>query len=149
MRKFEGHVPQVIVTLTPDGLLAVELPSRGPTRHKVELRTGNAEAALRVILEAQARGEYEIGQDGAPTQAQVKHWERHAMWPDDRCRFCIAEGRVANGGRKRVRKSQLIAQTAVREGKIEIRRLTEVRKRTASSGNEKIEVRKSMKELGL
>lgn len=90
-----SRVPQLILTLTPQGELAVELPGQQATRRQVVLRTGEAGQSLLRMLEAQARDQCEIGLDGAPTIAQVRHWERHETWPDSHCRFCLAEGRAS------------------------------------------------------
>ena len=87
-------IPQLIVTLTATGELAVELPGSQGTRRKVTLRVSEAGASLVRMLEAQAREGAEIGLDGAPTVAQVRHWERHSIGPSTSCRFCIAEGRA-------------------------------------------------------
>lgn len=90
-----SRTPQLIITLTPQGTLAVELPGSQATRRQVAIRTGDAGETLLRILEAQARDATEIGLDGAPTQKQVLHWERHGQWPSSSCRFCIAEGRAS------------------------------------------------------
>lgn len=89
-----SRTPQLIVTLTPQGALAVELPGHMATRRQVLLAQGEAGPTLLRMLEAQARDGMEIGLDGAPTQAQVRHWERHSQWPSSSCRFCLAEGRA-------------------------------------------------------
>lgn len=89
-------IPQVILTLNPEtGELQVELPGFMATRRKITLRESDAGASLKRILAAQAANRAEIGLDGAPTQRQVQHWERHATWPDGKCRFCVAEGRAS------------------------------------------------------
>lgn len=87
-------IPQLIVTLTPEGKLAVELPGFQATRRQIVLRTPEAGENLIKMLQAQAMDKTEIGLDGAPTEAQVRHWERHATWPDSHCRFCLSEGRA-------------------------------------------------------
>lgn len=89
-----SRIPQLIVTITPQGHLAVELPGHQATRRQVVLNEREAGASLLRMLEGQARDAAEIGLDGAPTSAQVKHWERHQIWADAHCRFCIAEGRA-------------------------------------------------------
>lgn len=93
-------VPQIIVSLLPDGQMCVELPGPSASRRKVELREGEVEQTLRRILEHQMLGEVEIGLDGAPTGAQVEHWERHQEWAKNGCRFCMDEGRYASNGGK-------------------------------------------------
>lgn len=87
-------VPQVVVALDALGQLVVELPGPMATRRKVVMRRGEVETTLVRILEHQMVGEIEIGTDGAPTQQQVTHWERHQVWPQASCRFCLAEGRI-------------------------------------------------------
>lgn len=116
-------VPQVLVTLTPQGELAVELPGSQATRRKVILSVGSVESSLRRILEAQVGDATEIGLDGAPTARQVQHWEKHSEWPRLDCRFCIAEGR-ADPKPQRVRKTIV----EKRPDGVEIRRVAEGQK---------------------
>lgn len=89
-----SRTPQLILTLTPQGTLAVELPGFQGTRRRIDIHLAEAGPTLLRILEAQVREATEIGADGAPTQAQVKHWEKHATWPSASCRFCLGEGRA-------------------------------------------------------
>ncbi|SRR5258708_2883141 len=96
-----SKTPQVIVSLTPQGGLKVELPGIMATRRSIDIRTAEAGETLLRILMAQFHDRTEIGLDGAPTGQQLKHWERHGTWPDSRCRFCLAEGRVAAAQPKR------------------------------------------------
>lgn len=103
-----AKTPQVIVTLSPQGGLVVELPGIMATRRKIELRTSEAGQSLLRILEAQAADQTEIGLDGAPTVAQVAHWERHMDWPSDRCKFCIAEGRIKGTAPKRAKSKTIV-----------------------------------------
>jgi hypothetical protein len=97
-----ANLPQVIVTLAPNGTLIAELPGPNGARRQVALGSGFrkdmgrdpvplVEESLTRILQGQLASRVEIGLDGAPTQAQVKHWERHEIWADPTCRFCIAE----------------------------------------------------------
>ena len=116
-----SRVPQLLVTLTPEGKLAIELPGIAATRRKIEIRESEAGATLLRILNAQAREVTEIGLDGAPTAKQVLHWERHNIWPDSRCRFCLAEGRI-KPDYKRVQTKKLVER---RPDGVEIRRFTE------------------------
>lgn len=117
-----ARTPQLLITLTPEGVLAVELPGFQATRRQIILRSAEAGETLLRMLEAQARDQAEIGQDGAPTAAQVKHWERHSIWKDRHCRFCIAEGTkpeyIRHGNAKR--KKALVAKS--RDG-VEVRRM--------------------------
>jgi hypothetical protein len=85
-----ANLPQVIVTLAPNGTLIAELPGPNGARRQVPLGKNPGETLTR-ILQNQLSNRTEIGLDGAPTQAQVKHWERHEIWADPTCRFCIAE----------------------------------------------------------
>lgn len=113
-------IPQVIVTLAASGGgLVVELPGQQATRRQVHLTPANAGETLLRILQAQQQDRSEIGLDGAPTQAQVTHWEKHGVWPDPRCRFCLAEGR-AHKAPSDVRKAYLVSRGA--DG-VEVRRL--------------------------
>lgn len=135
-------VPQLILTLSPQGALVVELPGSFATRRKIELREADALATLRRILEAQAQDQTEIGLDGAPTTAQVKHWERHGTWPDTRCKFCVAEGRFGAPAQFRRSRSELVYKTP---GGVEVRRL-----RPKQSGEKKrSRASRDAKELGL
>lgn len=85
-----ANLPQVIVTLAPNGALIAELPGPNGARRQVPLGKDPGETLLR-ILQGQLSSRVEIGLDGAPTEAQVRHWERHEIWADPTCRFCIAE----------------------------------------------------------
>lgn len=90
-------VPQVIVTIDPQGKLVAELPGPSCTRRQVHMRSGEAEETLLRILQHQLLSKVEIGLDGAPTQRQVDHWERHQIWPNEGCRWCIEEDRIGSG----------------------------------------------------
>ena len=79
-------IPQVIITLSPSGDIVAELPGPFATRRQIALRAGHVEQSLRKMLEAQQASRTEIGTDGAPTIAQVRHWECHEIWPDERCK---------------------------------------------------------------
>lgn len=115
------RVPQLIVTLTPQGELAVELPGFMATRRKVLLRAKDAGETLLAMLNGQLKDQVEIGLDGAPTQAQVKHWERHQIWADSHCRFCIAEGRAKpDYGAQRQKRTTMVYKTP--DG-VEVRRI--------------------------
>lgn len=89
-----SRTPQVIISLSPDEKLICELPGHMGTRRQIEIRESDAGQTLLRILEGQARDGIELGLDGAPTAAQVRHWERHGTWASQQCRFCIAEGRA-------------------------------------------------------
>ena len=109
-------VPQIIITLHPEtGQIVAELPGFMATRRKVEVRDLET---LRRMLDAQRDNRSEIGSDGAPTQAQVKHWEDHGIWPSDRCRFCLSEGRINKPSGER-RRPVVVAQN----GEVTVRRL--------------------------
>ena len=69
-------IPQVIVTLSPQGHLQAELPGANGSRRRVDLRADSAVKTLTRILQGQLQSKVEIGLDGAPTQAQVRHWAR-------------------------------------------------------------------------
>lgn len=139
-----ANVPQVIVTLDPEtGGLVAELPGFMATRRKVELRGDAIGATLRRILEAQLENKSEIGQDGAPTQAQVRHWEQHGVWADERCRFCLAEGR-ARPSAQRVRRAYTISG-GKGANEVEVR----VLKPGASGSHKTLNSRKNAEDIGL
>lgn len=102
-------VPQVIVTLSPEGELVAELPGSTPTRRQVPLASGHVEQSLRRMLEAQQEGNFGIGLDGAPTAAQARHWQQHEDFPNERCAFCRAEGRVGGVSSYRRKEFMIVA----------------------------------------
>jgi hypothetical protein len=117
-----ANLPQVIVTLAPNGTLIAELPGPNGARRQVPLGKNPGETLVR-ILQGQLNSRVEIGLDGAPTQAQVKHWERHEIWADPTCRFCIAER-----GLHPRQKPKAVADKAVVVSKsdgVEVRRLSD------------------------
>lgn len=78
-----------------NGRLCVLLAGPKQTDREVTL-FGHGETicdTIHRILKARETGDYEIGEDGEPTEAQVRHWERHVIWPDSQCSFCRAERR--------------------------------------------------------
>lgn len=113
-----SRVPQLIISLSPEGKICCELPGSQGTRRKLDIATSAAGETLLRILEAQGRGSAEIGLDGAPTQKQVLHWERHATWASASCRFCLAEGR-AQPDHKRVARAPVLS----RPDGVQVRRL--------------------------
>jgi hypothetical protein len=52
---------------------------------------------LHRILSAQINNKSKLGEDGAPTQAQSLHWQRHETFSDPSCTFCKSEGRFEPG----------------------------------------------------
>lgn len=139
-----SKTPQVIVSLTPQGGLKVELPGTGGIRRSIEMRTSEAGETLLRILVNQRLDQTEIGTDGAPTTQQLKHWERHSIWPDSRCRFCLAEGRAKATEPKRLRLSELISHEGGENG-VTVRRIAAKQK-----GKAKAEVTKKLaQDLGL
>jgi hypothetical protein len=104
MPTIAGTTPTVIVTLDPaTGALRAELPSPAG-RRKLDIKPGTLEATLLTVLEGMSVKRYAIGEDGAPTQSQVQHWERHTIWSDPQCPHCIGEGRFAKSGKQRNRR---------------------------------------------
>lgn len=112
---------QAIVTLNAETqALQIELPGVNGYRRRVELRPGDSiENVLRVCLEGMAKKQYSVGEDGAPTSAQVRHWQRHGTarphaegrieyftadgqigWGDPQCPFCQAEGRFSRATKR-------------------------------------------------
>ena len=100
------RIPQIIITLSPQGDLQAELPWAGGRRI---IRLGNThgskrdeaiELTLRRMLEAQRDQRVIVGEDGAPVQQQVEHWEKHSEWPNEQCPFCRSEGRLLRGHKR-------------------------------------------------
>lgn len=85
----ESRIPQVIITLSPDGLLQAELPHSGG-RHHVLI---SSLEDISQILAAQLRQTPEtIGLDRAPPNGQIRHWDKHLdkKESDPNCPWCIA-----------------------------------------------------------
>jgi hypothetical protein len=129
------------VHLSSEGKLLVQLPGFTGTERTIQIRRDEAGETLTRILMALEADRTEIGLDGAPTQAQVRHWERHATWPDERCRFCLAEGRIRPSV-ARVRRAYTVMKDE-RNG-VEVRRLRE-----GESGKRVQRSRKTLEELDL
>lgn len=94
--------PSVIVSLSPSGGLQLELPGVVGTARIIPLRRTTSidpVKTIETVLVALAAGQHSIGLDGAPTRAQVDHWERHQTFPDARCAFCRAAAALARVGR--------------------------------------------------
>lgn len=50
------------------------------------------------ILEARVANRSQIGEDGNPTEQQVRHWQKHSgIFGDPSCPFCISEGKFEKG----------------------------------------------------
>lgn len=120
-----AKTPQVLITLSPLGNLQVELPGISPTRRTVILTDREAVATIKRILYGQLADKAEIGEDGAPTIAQVRHWEKHEVFSDSSCRFCIAEGRTFGPGRPK-RAHTIRKDSEVEISRISIKRFDEV-----------------------
>lgn len=117
-------VPQVIVTLSPEGGLLAELPGVNGFRRQVPLRSGEAGESLLRILHAQlVSGHTRIGLDEAPTEAQVWHWEHHGVFAEATCPWCQELARAQ--GRKRVARKRAQPPVVIAEhGDVTIRRFT-------------------------
>lgn len=145
------RTPQLTLSLSPEGLLQTELPGAFATRRKLPLQGDPATVlcTIRTILEALGNDRTEIGQDGAPTEAQVRHWERHCgegfqAQGDTRCRFCLEEGRFGAPAQHRTIRKPLVYRTT--EG-VEVRRIAA---RTSGLGPQVSRVeKKTAEELGL
>lgn len=86
----ESRIPQVIITLSPDGLLQAELPHSGG-RHHVLI---SSLEDISQILAAQLRQTPEtIGLDRSPPNGQIRHWDKHSdkKERDPNCPWCIAD----------------------------------------------------------
>lgn len=134
------RVPQLILTLSPEGGLVLELPGTQSTRRQVPVRDGELAQTCHRILQAQMADQVEIGADGAPTVQQVKHWERHQIWADSRCRFCLAEKR-ATPERPRLARKVLVSRDS---SGVEVRRI-----RAGVTGLGQQSAKKDAGEIGL
>jgi hypothetical protein len=86
-----ANLPQVIVTLAPNGTLIAELPGANGARRQVPL--GPKPTRRNPYPHPAGPTQFTRGDwpGRCANQAQVKHWERHEIWADPTCRFCIAE----------------------------------------------------------
>lgn len=89
-----GRSPFVQVSLADNGLLQLELPGANGTRRAIALALGHEAEIIQRVLAAKRASRVAIGEDGAPTTSQVRHWQMHYMFGDSRCPHCIAEGRA-------------------------------------------------------
>lgn len=114
----------VVVSLAPDGELQLELPGVEGTSRIIPLKETSVvkpSATIRRVLQSIAQSQTAIGLDGAPTKAQVWHWERHQTFPDIRCAFCQAEATVGRAAKPHI----FDARYARRDlgGGVEVRRV--------------------------
>lgn len=95
------RVPQVIITLAPDGTLLMERGGLNGARSQTPITS--LETIRRALASQLRNRESTIGTDGSPTISQVRHWERHLervdhrtgtilqiYKPDPDCIWCIA-----------------------------------------------------------
>lgn len=107
----------LIISLSDDGGLQVELPwSLTKEFRTIPLTAQGAYNTIHTILTARARSTTNLGSDGAPTQAQVEHWERHAIYRSSTCAFCRAEAK-AMGLRLGTAKPRVPAEEKIKSDK--------------------------------
>jgi hypothetical protein len=126
-------VPQVIITLAPDGGLQAEVPGLNGARRIIAMSDGEAGISIRRILEHQIKViNPKIGTDGSPTNAQVYHWEHHEDQGvfNDRCMFCIAESLGIDTSRKRAIPQPKPPWMTLGDGSVKVRRLPPRRSRS-------------------
>ena len=96
--------PSVEVRLADDGGLELLLPGPMGRDRAIKLRDRyneqgelvlNPLSIIRMVLVGLTEGKRNIGSQGAPTRAQVKHWTVHGKTKDSRCPFCRLEGHRA------------------------------------------------------
>lgn len=90
-----ARIPQVMLTLAPDGSIVAEFPTPNGLRRHVPIPSEPALAleTIRRILSAQLGNRPQtIGTDAKPTSAQVRHWQEHLDQgkTDPMCPWCIA-----------------------------------------------------------
>jgi hypothetical protein len=89
------RTPYIIVRLSPEGKLCMEQSAPNGGRRLTPLTNLNQ---LRIILSAQLTySPQTIGLDGAPTNAQARHWAQHCgsdsstiIFEDPDCPWCLA-----------------------------------------------------------
>lgn len=113
--------PHVRISLASSGALQIELPGPNGTARAIGLAYGHEVEIIQRILCAKRDSRIAIGEDGAPTTTQVRHWTQHYMFPSHECAFCIAEGRATS--RSHRRQSQSAAPRSVGDGSVTVRRL--------------------------
>lgn len=85
-----SRIPQMMLTLSPNGDIVAEYPTPNGLRRHVEITDMDT---IRRILSAQlASRPSTIGLDAKPTSAQAKHWQEHLAKNrhDSYCPWCIA-----------------------------------------------------------
>ncbi len=91
--------PQLTLTIANDGSLVIERMLNG-NRQQITIAEGELEMVCRRILEAQNRRENSLGQDGLPTESQIRCWENHQSAPSYFCPHCHHDGRASRQWRK-------------------------------------------------
>jgi hypothetical protein len=87
------RVPQVLITLAPDGSLVAEFPTTNGLRRHVPISEEFGIQTIHRILAGQiSHTPSTIGLDAKPTIAQVRHWSEHLdqSKTSDHCPWCIA-----------------------------------------------------------
>src|SRR5215467_7037917 len=74
-----SRVVQLTLTMNPEGQIVAEIPFNGGRRH---ILIDSFESIRRILAAQLHRSQSTIGTDGAPTQSQVIHWERHLEGAD-------------------------------------------------------------------
>lgn len=88
-----ARVPQVMLTLAPDGTVVAEFPTPNGLRRHVPIHDITGMETIRRILAAQlSHRPQSIGSDAKPTTAQVRHWSEHLDQnkTSEYCPWCIA-----------------------------------------------------------
>lgn len=137
------ETPSISVSLSPAGTLLMAFP--GSLGHP-RLIPLDSLGTLRRVLMAQAASKVEIGLDGAPTERQVLHWEKHWQFRSERCPFCREE--LAAEKAKEGKKLRDEVRTASRKGPIH-RMPGGVEVRTIPPTRQSSETRRTVEDLGL
>jgi len=78
-------------------LLVQNLPATIAALTSILDKDATLNETLTRILTAQLENKSKLGEDGAPTNQQVNHWDKHSIFSDPMCPFCKAEGRFETG----------------------------------------------------
>lgn len=108
------RVPQVTLTLAPDGTIVAEFPTPNGLRRHVPISDGpEGMPAIRRILSAQLGNRpTHIGTDAKPTVAQAKHWQEHLARnrKDEYCPWCIAQELGIDTSEKAYKRARVMLQ---------------------------------------
>src|SRR5215472_3211214 len=164
-----SRVVQLTLTMNPEGSIVAEIPFNGGRRH---ILIDSFESIRRILAAQLHRSQSTIGTDGAPTQSQVTHWEKHLEQADpvngiilsvqnlqpDTCIWCLAHtmglatDRRAHNRARAILREQRRAAThpfTMGDGSVKVRIIPSADKRIKSSSTPKHEMQDLQIDLDL